>query len=127
MDDTERLLAIEEIKQLKARYFRCMDTKEWDGFADSFTTDAVMDVPQDFGGAATGAERRELAEERAAAGRVSRHAASESVEEDMLRWPEGAPLHEINGYGHYHEEYEKQDGRWRISKLRLTRLRVDFA
>ena len=24
-------MAIEEIKQLKARYFRCMDTKDWDG------------------------------------------------------------------------------------------------
>ncbi|MBM3672300.1 MAG: nuclear transport factor 2 family protein [Actinobacteria bacterium] len=145
MDDAERLLAIEEIKQLKARYFRCMDTKDWDGFAAStgrrrqaaalapavgkaaayavFTPDAVMGVR----GAANGAKRRELAEERAAAGRVSRPAASEPMGEDMLRWPEGAPLGEMHGYGHYHEEYEKHDGRWHISKLVLTRLRVDFA
>jgi hypothetical protein len=31
----------------------------------------------------------------------------------------------MHGYGHYHETYEKTDGRWRISSLKLTRLRVD--
>ena len=32
----------------------------------------------------------------------------------------------LQGYGHYHETYEKDaDGRWRISSLRLTRLRID--
>ena len=44
MDGIERLQAIEDIKQLKARYFRCMDTKDWDGFAAVFTPDATMDV-----------------------------------------------------------------------------------
>ena len=44
MDGIERLLAIEEIKQLKARYFRCMDTKNWEGFAAVFTPDATMDM-----------------------------------------------------------------------------------
>lgn len=30
------------------------------------------------------------------------------------------------GYGHYHEEYERQPGgRWLIKKLTVTRLRVD--
>jgi hypothetical protein len=30
------------------------------------------------------------------------------------------------GYGHYHEQYLRcPDGRWRFSKMRLTRLRVD--
>ena len=36
--------SIEEIKALKARYFRCMDTKDWDGFANVFTGDASLDV-----------------------------------------------------------------------------------
>ena len=44
MDLVQRLEAIEEIKQLKARYFRCLDTKDWDGFADVFTPDARMDM-----------------------------------------------------------------------------------
>ena len=49
MDAAEQLLAIEEIKQLKARYFRCMDTKDWDGFAAVFAPDAVLDVTGETG------------------------------------------------------------------------------
>ena len=44
MDAAEQLLAIEEIKQLKARYFRSMDTKDWEGFASVFAPNAVLDV-----------------------------------------------------------------------------------
>jgi len=44
MTDIERLLAIEEIKQLKARYFRCMDVKDWDGFQAVFAPDVVFDL-----------------------------------------------------------------------------------
>jgi hypothetical protein len=35
-------------------------------------------------------------------------------------------MHAMHGYGHYHETYEKFDGRWLIKTLRLSRLRVDF-
>lgn len=44
MTDVERLLAIEEIKQVKARYFRCMDSKDWDGFEAVFTPDVKFDL-----------------------------------------------------------------------------------
>ena len=44
MDDVKRLLAIEEIRQLKARYWRCMDTKDWEGLAQVFAPDAVFDL-----------------------------------------------------------------------------------
>ncbi|MBN7796973.1 nuclear transport factor 2 family protein [Parahaliea mediterranea] len=33
------LLEIEKIKQLKARYLRCLDTNDWESFADSMTPD----------------------------------------------------------------------------------------
>jgi SnoaL-like protein len=46
MTDVERLLAIEEIKHLKARYFRCMDTKHWDAFEAVFAPDVVFDLRQ---------------------------------------------------------------------------------
>jgi hypothetical protein len=46
--------------------------------------------------------------------------------EDMLRWPEGAPMQAMHGYGHYHETYEKVDGQWRIASIQLSRLRVDI-
>ena len=38
---------IETIKQLKARYFRLMDTKDWDGLAEVFTADVVIDVSEE--------------------------------------------------------------------------------
>ena len=41
----QSLVAVEEIKQLKARYFRFMDTKRWDEWADLFAEDAVLEWP----------------------------------------------------------------------------------
>ena len=44
MNNIERLLAIEGIKTTKARYFRCLDTKDLAGYASVFAPDAVMDM-----------------------------------------------------------------------------------
>lgn len=44
MPALERLAAIEAIKQLKARYFRCMDQKDWDAFEKVFCPDVVFDL-----------------------------------------------------------------------------------
>jgi hypothetical protein len=100
VDTVERLEAVEEIKQLKARYFRCIDTKDWDGFTTVFAPDARMDVSGEFSndvadgtGVTTG--NREIAA--------------------FVR----------GSIGHYHETYEKQEGRWRITSTTLTRLRTD--
>ena len=32
----------------------------------------------------------------------------------------------LQGYGHYREEYTREDGEWRIARTRLERLRVDW-
>ncbi len=37
----KRLEEIEEIKQLKYKYQRCLDTKDWEGLAETFTPDAT--------------------------------------------------------------------------------------
>jgi hypothetical protein len=44
VSDIQRLIDIEAIKQLKARYFRFMDTKDWMGFGSVFTLDARLMV-----------------------------------------------------------------------------------
>ena len=41
---------------------------------------------------------------------------------DIVRLVPALTLH---GYSHYHETYEKIDGRWRIKTSKLTRLRED--
>ena len=145
MDDIARLAAIEDIRRLKARYFRCMDTKDWDGFAGVFAPDAVMDVSgemrarNDDDGMIHGREAI-AAFVRGAIDAVTtvHHGHMPEIDivspttatgiwamEDMLRWPDGAPIRTLHGYGHYHETYAKVDGRWFISALQLTRLRVD--
>ena len=128
---------VEAIKQLKARYFRTMDTKDWAGMRAVFTDDVVMDTSESGGGVITGADEfiAFLSETLADVVTVH-HGHMPEIEitspttatgiwsmEDMLRWPNGMELH---GYGHYHETYTKTDGGWRIASTKLTRLRSDF-
>jgi hypothetical protein len=140
VDTTARLLAMEEIRQTKARYFRFIDTKDRDGLASVFARDAVLDH--------TGAEMDEPVRGRDAIAdfitgvlvgvTTVHHGHMAEVEitspttanaifamEDKLWWNEGGPITTMHGYGHYHEEYVVEDGAWRISLNRLTRLRVD--
>jgi hypothetical protein len=147
MDALEHLIEIEQIKQLKARYFRCMDTKDWDGFASVFSSAAVMDMSGEMRDGATEGEGVVRGNTQIAAfvrGAVDavetvHHGHMPEIEitsptsargvwamEDKLRWPEGSPLHAMHGYGHYHETYEKEAGEWRIETITLTRLRIDI-
>ena len=137
----DELDAIEHIKKLKARYFRCMDTKDWDGFQNVFAADATMDTTQEAPNieVVTGApEIRQFVEGSVGPVVTVHHGHMPEIEitsstaatgiwsmEDMLRWPEGSPIASMHGYGHYHETYEKIDGQWRIASCKLTRLRVD--
>jgi hypothetical protein len=140
VDDTEQLLAIMAIQRLKARYFRCMDTKDWAGFEAVFTPDAVMDMQEEAGDLIRGAPEI-AAYVRSAVGEVEtvHHGHMPEIEitssttatgiwamEDVLRWPAGGSIGSLHGWGHYHETYECLDGEWRIATLRLTRLRRDF-
>ena len=43
--------------------------------------------------------------------------------QDVVRLAPGVSL---VGYGHYHETYERVDGRWLITSSKLTRLREDI-
>ncbi len=128
---------IEAIKQLKARYFRTMDTKDWSAMRDQFCDDVVMDSTDSGGEILTGADRCiEFLKGTIGDVITVHHGHTPEIElasattargiwaiEDMLQWPDGRTLH---GFGHYHESYEKVDGTWRIKTLKLTRLRMDF-
>lgn len=43
--------------------------------------------------------------------------------QDTIVWSNSTRM---NGYGHYHETYEKVDGEWRIKSSTRTRLHMDF-
>jgi hypothetical protein len=128
---------IEAIKQLKARYFRTMDTKNWDAMQLVFSDDVVIDTTESGGTVITGAAAFMAFLQDAIGDVVTvHHGHTPEIElsspttadgvwamADVLRWPNGSELH---GYGHYHETYEKIDGSWRIKTSKLTRLRMDF-
>ena len=50
---------IEAIKQLKARYCRTMDTKDWAAMRQVFTDDVEMDTTASGGGVVTGGRSAE--------------------------------------------------------------------
>jgi uncharacterized protein (TIGR02246 family) len=134
---SELLENIEAIKQLKARYFRTMDTKDWGGMRRVFTDDVVMDVSEAGGELMSGGDDFIAFLSQTLAEVVTTHhghmpeidvtgptsATGIWAMEDMLRFADGSELH---GYGHYHETYEKTGDDWRIKSSKLTRLRTDF-
>jgi hypothetical protein len=137
--NVEQLLDIEAIKQLKARYFRLMDTKQWDDWGLVFTTDCVMEVPE---AEMVNHGRQEIVTNVSTAlvgARTCHHGHMPEIEItgdgtargvwamfDYVEWPEqdGARVG-LQGYGHYREEYVRDGGAWRIARLRLERLRID--
>jgi uncharacterized protein (TIGR02246 family) len=132
---------IEAIKRLKARYFRTLDTQDWEGFGLVFTEDAVLDVPE----VDSVSEGREaivaMVSSSLAKARTVHHGHMPEIQltgpdtargiwamQDYNEWAprESGERVGIRGYGHYREEYRRDDdGEWRISRSRLERLRVD--
>jgi len=138
-DDLHYLRELEAIKQLKARYCRLLDAKDWSEWRTVFTDDAVNDTSEVGGKKITGADEI-VAFLEATLGKTSQptvhHVHNPEIEltsattatgvgamQDVVRLKPGLNL---LGYGHYFETYEKVDGTWYIKSLKLTRLRVDF-
>jgi hypothetical protein len=143
MGDTEllqQLIDIESIKQLKARYFRFMDQKNWPEWGLVFTEDAHLVVPEgamDVRGRAAVVAAVSGALEGV---RTVHHGHMPEIEIvgpdtargtwamfDYVEFPEAADGQRVGlqGYGHYTEEYVREDGHWRIASLHLSRLRID--
>lgn len=130
-----RLEDIEEIKKLKARYFRFLDTKRWKEFGDLFTEDAVSRSPDTGEPAARGREaivERVKSVVRDAVTVHYGHMPEIELTGDatargiwsMFDFVDYGPS-SWKGYGHYEEEYVKVNGQWKIKSFRLTRLRLD--
>lgn len=142
MNDVEKMLAVEEIKRLKARYFRCVDSKKWSDWEGTFTSDATLDISDDVPGFITNDVRKFVESSRASLkdAVTVHHGHCPEIEilsdttakgswamEDVLTWPETSamPIKALHGYGHYIESYVRVNGRWLISAMTLKRLRVD--
>lgn len=126
---------VEEIKKLKARYFRSLDTKDWDMYAAVFAEDCTVDLRRAGGELFQGRENF-MAYARAMTIVQSVHqghmpeidltgpttATGVWSLEDYNIWEDGTQNH---GWGHYLETYEKQGDRWHIKTMALSYLRVE--
>jgi SnoaL-like domain len=128
---------VESIKQLKARYFRFMDSKDWAGLRWVFCDDVLVDTTASGGEVTIGADEFVESLRRTLADAVTVHhghmpeirLTSESTAtgiwalQDTILWPDGTRL---LGFGHYHESYELVEHEWRIKELTLTRLHMEI-
>ncbi|WNG89477.1 nuclear transport factor 2 family protein [Mycobacterium sp. ITM-2016-00317] len=136
-DPVVALAEIEAVKQLKARYCRYLDTKEWDGWRSLFADDLHSDTSRAGGKVIVGADEFVAFTRKSLGDRATVHQVhAPEIEltspttaravwalEDVVRLGPGINL---RGYGHYRETYQKIDGRWLITASTLTRLREDI-
>ncbi len=130
----------EQIKELKARYWRFVDTEDWEGFRQVLSDDVHVELP--------GAEPIEGADAFAAFVRSSTegcwkthqgHMPELTIEgpteahgiwalHDYKEWPSDPHASErrgFKGYGHYREGYRKAGGEWKIAEISLSYIRID--
>lgn len=128
-------MTFEAIKQLKARYFRFIDTQQWDQLAEVFTKDATLKWgPAD--------DQIMVGRDAILAGLMANLEGAKTVHHGHMPEIElidethakgiwsmfdrvDHPQYLLIGFGHYHEDYVLQDGAWRIQHLHLTRLHED--
>lgn len=134
---------LEAIRQLKARYFRLMDTRQWERWGECFTSDvsalyegaprARDDLPVDVG--IEGRDALVDGVRNLMTGAISVHQGymleieltSATTAHVVLAMFDDVRLPTCNfkGWGHYHDDFVKEDGRWKIKKIHLTRLRTE--
>lgn len=147
MDRIDRLEAIEDIKALKGRYFRALDTRNFDALEQVFAPDLIADFrlatsTTDESGLSRGLEAY-LAKVEPILQNVStvHHGYTPEIEIHSLytasaiwameekSWPHSdssLPFVMQHGYGHYHERYVRFHGQWLISEMKLMWLRIDI-
>jgi hypothetical protein len=147
--DVEYLIAIEAIRQVKARYWRGVDCKDAALLRAALTPDVVTD----FRGEAPAGHNDHLLMDAAEpfiaqllavlTGVVTVHH-GHAAEIDILSateataiWPmqdtlwvvdDGCalPFRRLRGFGHYHDRYRLTAEGWRISYMRLDRLQMEI-
>lgn len=138
MDTLQQLLAREAIRDVKARYCRYLDTKQWDEFAGVFTDDFELDVSEGTGLPLVHGRDEAVAQIRSSIeDAVTAHQVHQPemqfddygvkviwAMQDRVIWSADKPS--LVGFGHYHERYVQEGEDWKIASLRLTRLHLEF-
>jgi len=146
MDPIDKLGAIEDIKQLKARYFRFVDSKQYDALERLFTPDVRVDHSRDHPSAKHNNRRDWIAMIRGGMSDTTsvHHGHTLEIEiispssatgiwpmQDWIWWPEGKTSpsgdRRLVGWGYYHETYAKVGADWLIASVTLERVKIERA
>jgi hypothetical protein len=134
-DTLREIIEVRAIEILKAKYFRLLDTKQWDAWRALFTDDFEgtyegphPDIQFSSADEMVAMNRKILAE----TGTVH-HGHTPEIDltgvdtatgiwamVDIVKLGDG-----FTGYGHYHDEYRKVNGEWKIAKTHLRRTVVE--
>lgn len=135
MTPLQELVDARLISRLKAQYVRFLDLKDWSALERLFAGDFAFEGQWSNRGGALFVQR------------LSRHLADASTVHELHApeieiaspgtatgiWPFSDIIDQRRndlglyrrGSGHYHESYVNLDGVWRISAMRITRIRVE--
>jgi hypothetical protein len=132
----QRLCDIEEIKQMKGKYFRCIDAKDWRGWKSVFTPDVHFD-----GDGYVKQGRDELVsyvDETLGSGQTIHQGHTPEITFTsadtaegiwalfyLVTMPDEAAPKGVRGYGHSYDSYVRTEEGWRIDRVRLHRLHVE--
>ena len=128
-------MSYEQIKQLKARYFRYVDTHQFDALEDVFAKNAKLQWGPEDDQAFVGREVIIASLEANLKDATTIHHGHmpeiELIDDDHARgiWAMNDvvdhPDYLLVGDGHYHEDYVREDGVWKVARMQLTRLREE--
>jgi SnoaL-like domain len=137
MSEIDRLIAIEDIKRLKARRDRAVDTKDWDTYLalhapdhqsrnDGFdhwksAAEMIANVRQLLGPDKISVHHSHTPEIDFTS---PTHAKGIWAMEDNIFWTEDGADQWLHGFGFYHETYEKRSGQWLFTSRQLKRTKV---
>lgn len=130
---------LDQIHQLKARYFRALDQKDWPLLREVFVDDVDIDTTDDAGETGRFADADSfLAMLQAVLGEATTmhhgHMPEITIDgdtatgvwsmEDRIWFGPGGP--KLWGSGWYEETYRRTADGWRIARMKLRRLRVEI-
>jgi SnoaL-like domain len=151
MTETERLAAIEAIKQMKARYWRGVDLCDGELVRSVLAEDCELDYHGCCADPKTSVDHlpamnvtlrgrdQWISDGMARLGIVSVHQGHQADIEitgadaakgiwaftDRMFFPAGGAISRLTGYGFYHETYVRVGEAWQIKTTRITRIRVE--
>ncbi len=151
MTETERLAAIEAIRNLKAKYWRGVDSGDGALVRSILAEDCVLDFRGCCTDPTSGVDflpemnvvlkGRESWQAQALEGYVTSHQGHQAEIEvtgpdnataiwtftDRFFYPPGMKYSRFTGYGYYHERYIREADGWKLATTRITRLWVEAA